>query len=220
MKIDCISDLHGNYPYLPGGDILIIAGDITGVDESEIYEFFPDWLESQAYKKKVVIAGNHDNYFKHNPDLLKWVADYLCDSGTEFEGIKIWGSPWTCFKGDRSNLDPRFGAFTVDNEVDLKEKFDLIPDDTEILVTHGPPWGILDSVNDYRARKMVEAGSYHLREALGRVKPKCHIFGHIHEHGGRWIRCKNPGQDTICYNVSLVDEDYRYNSDPVRIEID
>src|SRR4051812_46364686 len=101
MIIDCISDLHGYYPQLKGGDLLIVAGDLTESDKTIQYGQFSDWLHRQKYGKKVLLAGNHDNLFEESgfekiQDSYKDIGiEYVCDSGTEFENIKIWGTPWT-----------------------------------------------------------------------------------------------------------------------------
>ena len=95
MIIDCIADLHGEYPTLEGGDLLILAGDYTSNDSYQSWIHFADWLEEQDYKKKVYIAGNHDNRLVDrdiiDDVLYRCDAEYLCDSGTQFEGLNIWG---------------------------------------------------------------------------------------------------------------------------------
>lgn len=98
MIIDCVSDLHGFYPELPGGDLLIVAGDLTSSDCLYEYDKFHDWALTQDYKNVIVIGGNHDHFLQKNPYYFPIDDDgfhYLCDSSTEFEGLKIWGSPWT-----------------------------------------------------------------------------------------------------------------------------
>jgi Icc-related predicted phosphoesterase len=170
--VDVVSDLHGFYPALPGGDLLIIAGDCTKDDTLPSWGKFFKWVERQKYRKKVMIAGNHDNFCKSwatsgtftdeafqqiYPGEMP-VIDYLCDSGMEFvvypelsqmeEGksydrpkVKIWGSPWTTsFKG----MNPHCKAFTVDSDEELFDKWALIPKDVDILITHSPPYGIVD----------------------------------------------------------------------------
>ena len=116
MIIDCIADLHGHYPKLESGDLLIVAGDLTAKDCIQEYDLFFDWLALQNYKKKVYIAGNHDGLIQEGKYSTPKYCDatYLCDSGTEFEYLdigsdgvtivrkkmKIFGSPWTKeFKG-------------------------------------------------------------------------------------------------------------------------
>lgn len=211
MIIDCISDLHGHYPNLEGGDLLIVSGDLTARDISIDYGHFASWMDKQNYVKKVLIAGNHDGLFsKCGFESIRGVyldinVDYLCDSGTEFEGIKIWGSPWTSwFNG----VNPSCKAF-MRSEGRIASKFSIIPDDIDILVTHSPPYGVFDVVN-----KKGPQGSESLREhVMQRIKPKLHVFGHIHEWGGKVL-------DTIVtkfVNASHVDENYQPVNRSVRI---
>jgi Icc-related predicted phosphoesterase len=251
MIIDCISDLHGFYPTLEGGDLLIIAGDLTASDMYNELVKCDDWLRSQKYKYKkvIVIAGNHDSYLYDgfdNPFFLPFsdyeadsrdkipFAEYLCDSGTEFEyavqvshpastdyvsidvlmyehrKLKIWGSPWTLrFKG----MNPNCMAFTVDTEEELAEKWALIPDDVDILVTHGPPFTILDITADGRQLGSTSLMSEHMR----RLRPKLWVWGHIHEAYGQdgdysW-------NYTNYVNASHVNERYEPVNKPIRIEL-
>jgi Icc-related predicted phosphoesterase len=215
MIIDCIADLHGFYPKLEGGDLLIVAGDLTARDTVIEHMQFQVWLHDQKYKKKVVIAGNHDNRLQVLPyegikrQYEEMEENYLCDSGTEFQGLKIWGSPWTkTFEG----MNPHCMAFTCDTEEELYDKFVHIPKDTDILVTHGPPNGTYDqNVNGDLC------GSEILLKEVCRVKPLLHVFGHIHEEGGR--QCKVPWipRPTICVNASHVNERYQPVNKPIRV---
>lgn len=205
MKITCTSDLHGAQPNLPGGDLLIIAGDLTSNDSEVAWVDFLDWLEVQQYRKIVLIAGNHDNSLQ-GAFPFSWPAnaEYLCDSGTEFEGLKIWGSPWSLwFDG----INPHCTAFTGTEE-DLDKKFKMIPEDTDILITHGPPYGILD-----KARNIRHVGS----KALA-VRTMAHlklfIFGHIHEgYGEHWLG------DTHLINASHMNAEYDPVNPPITFEI-
>lgn len=222
ISITAISDLHGYYPKLEGGDLLIIAGDLTGKDTLDNYIEFCDWLSQQPYREKIVIAGNHDNRLKDDNKKIKMTfsewnsttgickqyAIYLCDSATEFEGLKIWGSPWTkTFPG----INPKCKAFTVDTEEELAEKWALIPDDTDILITHSPPYLILDECRNGHV------GSKSLRIMLNKIRPKVHVFGHIHENGGQQLLLKHEGPNTICVNASHVNEHYEPVNKPIRI---
>ena len=213
MIIDCISDLHGHYPKLDGGDLLIVAGDLTTKSTSFEYGEFSAWLHAQEYEKKIYIAGNHDTYLEKWHAIINKVcpnAIYLCDSGTEFDGLKIWGSPWTkTFSG----MNPKCKAFTVDTEEELTEKWAMIPDDTDILVTHGPPADILD--------ELIEEGKHGGSEALLNVvkriqvpgiKHKFHIFGHIHEGYGSKVSFP-----MTFINCSHVNERYEPVNKPIRI---
>lgn len=217
MIIDCIADLHGHYPKLEGGDLLIVAGDLTEIDNYPGYCAFNEWMikNSRIYKKSVVIAGNHDNGLlpgRFNVEMLPKIH-YLCDSGTKFEGLKIWGSPWTLkFDG----MNPKCMAFTCDTEEELAEKWDMIPEDTNILVTHGPPYGILDAISLEDGARFY-AGSKSLRSTVldGTYfkNLKYHIFGHIHEMGGREIDLIG----STFVNASYVNEHYDPVNKPVRI---
>lgn len=216
MKIDCISDLHGHFPELQGGDVLIVAGDLTATDSIHDHDLFFDWLSIQNYKYKIYAAGNHDNLISTGKCSTPKHFDstYLCDSGSAFEGLKMWGTPWTkTFPG----MNPKCKAFTCDTEEQLAEKFALIPNDIDILISHGPPYGILDEVQDYESGKVINTGSMALRDALDRVKPEYLIFGHIHEHGGKSLVYKHQGPNTLCVNASYVNEKYKPVNMPVRI---
>lgn len=206
MIIDCISDLHGYFPELEGGDLLIIGGDITAWDLPYEWKTFNDWLINQKYKKIILIAGNHDYYLaKKNADRRFFsVGEYLMDAGTTYEGLKIWGSPWT----------PTFHnwAFMKDRGPELRAVWDKIPLDTDILITHGPPCGILDEVDGKNV------GCEELRIVVEKVKPKVHIFGHIHGgYGQMTLKC--PGSDVKCFNCSLMNGDYESINKPTRIEL-
>ena len=214
MDITCLSDLHGHFPKdLPGGDLLIIAGDLTARDTFVEHCAFKLWLHRQDYKKKIVIAGNHDNHFiglvpdpylfsSYNADTgeQKSYADYLCDSGTEFEGLRIWGSPWTkTFEG----MNPKCKAFTCETEEELDEKWELIPKDIDILITHSPPYGILDKC--YKGH----VGSETLAYTIGSMEtpPRLWVWGHIHEAYGRDQAIRQ--KPCIMINASHVNERYQ-----------
>ena len=182
MIIDCISDLHGFVPVLQGGDLLIVAGDCTARNQTKEWKQFFDWFKSQDYKKKILVAGNHDGFLV---DCISskvaeemgiredWDYDYLMDSGIEFEGLKIWGSPWT----------PKFfnWYFMKKRGPEIEEKWELIPEDTNILITHGPPYGKLDKNDDG-----IHCGCVDLQNAVNFMDNlKLHVFGHIHEGYGR-----------------------------------
>jgi len=222
MIIDCISDLHGYYPKLEGGDLLIIGGDLTAGDEPHEYREFTDWLCNYGhggdYDQVVIIGGNHDN--KISTILHCWGrldgVHYLCDARTEFEGLKIWGSPWTkTFPG----MNPHCKAFTVDTDEELAEKWSLIPHDTDILVTHSPPYDFGDHIktewNDYFA-----VGSESLYFKVTEICPKLHVFGHIHEGHGLEKRDYFPRvttQTVLYVNASHVNEYYKPVNKPIRV---
>lgn len=220
MIIDCISDLHGNYPNLKGGDLLIVAGDITARDTPEQWAQFFFWTAHQNYKMIIFIAGNHDNKMKYyckefySPDIK---VEYLCDSGTEFQGFKLWGTPRTkTFKG----MNPKCKAFTCDTEDELAEHFKKIPHDIDILISHSPPYGILDGIPNGSGGLRHVGSTALLAEICDnpkRNRPALWVFGHIHEMGGKQTLLKHNGPNTICVNASLVDEGYFRMNEPIRI---
>ncbi len=222
ITVDCISDLHGHYPELPGGDLLIVAGDLTAMDIYDEYLQFCEWIKKQNYKCKILIAGNHDNQLQRNRPCIKeddnFTLDvvYLQDELYTFEGITIYGTPWTpWFYG----VNPHCKAFMA-NESKLKDKFDLIPKHIDILVSHGPPKGCLDEIPDWNTGKIEHVGSQALKDAVDRVQPLYHVFGHIHEHGGKQLRYKwtmDKRPDCQMFNVSVVDERYKPNNQVRRI---
>lgn len=199
MIIDAISDLHGETPKLPGGDLLIVAGDSLAGDSLLGRIRFFVWLAHQPYKERVYISGNHDHSFaRQNPDYAP-EGTYLEDSSTVHNGLHIYGTPWTpWFDGVPKHAD----AFMC-KERDLQEKFAQIPaDDCDILVTHAPPHGILDKVYKTFYGSNHHKGSLMLLNATTRVKPWIHFFGHIHEGFGFEIR-----SDVLYCNCSFMDED-------------
>lgn len=220
MIIDCIADLHGFYPKLDGGDLLIVAGDLTARDQENEYYWFNDWLCEQEYKKIVIISGNHDNFLQKRNDQSQFftVGKYLCDSATEFEGLKIWGSPWTkTFLG----MNPHCKAFTVDTEEELAEKWALIPDDIDILVTHSPSYGMHDGRNSEQRLGSTSLLKKQVRTPLFNSL-KLHVFGHIHEGYGKYdIRelQRQLGDPLSCIyvNASYVNERYAPVNKPVRV---
>jgi len=207
VKITAVSDLHGHYPELPGGDLLIVAGDVTGNDTPGQHGEFHEWFANQEYVKQVYIAGNHDNrtYKLGFPK-----SEYLQDSGIEFEGFKIWGSPWTKeFEG----MNPKCKAFTLKTEEELNEKWALIPDDIDILITHSPPYGILDGITNFYDGTLFHTGSTSLHARIKELKNlKAHVFGHIHEAFGMVGDHELPHVQFI--NASFVNGSYKPTNFP------
>ncbi|MFI5342633.1 MAG: metallophosphatase domain-containing protein [Chlamydiales bacterium] len=204
VLITCISDLHGYKPKLAAGDLLIVAGDLTARDTKDEYMQFMLWLNELPYRCKIVIAGNHDGLIESGKVTISGPSiHYLCDSGFEFEGLKIWGSPYT----------PTFLSwyFMRNRGEEIKRHWDLIPPNIDILVTHGPPHGIFDeTIDEFRV------GCEELRRAVQeRVKPRIHCFGHIHEGGGSQVEIDG----TTYINCSYVDERYRPVNAPMVISI-
>ena len=197
IRIVCISDTHNTHlsqPPLPPGDILIHAGDLTLSGTQQEHDAVLSWLESLPYPHKFFVAGNHDSFLAH-PDALQYVSSkypsltYLQESSAEVtirgRMLRIYGSPYTPKHGSWVFQYPRAHPAlysTSQNEDQATKIWSRVPLLTDILVTHGPPLGHLDN-------NVAAAGCYALLAALWRVRPKVHVFGHIHV--GRGVRVVN-----------------------------
>jgi Icc-related predicted phosphoesterase len=208
MKIVCISDTHLQHDFeVPDGDMLIHSGDATWTGkEKEVIEF-SKWFGSFPHKHKIFVAGNHDWGFEldreYYTNLLPKDVFYLQDTGRGIEGIRVWGSPWT----------PEFmnWAFNKKRGQSIASKWKLIPDNIDILITHGPPYGILDD-----AMYSGPVGCKDLLNAVHRVKPMYHIFGHVHEgYGVKYsTHCR-----TVFVNASICNQYYVPINKPIVIDI-
>jgi len=204
MRIVLIADTHGLHRQLgvPGGDMLIHAGDFSFNSMlPSIISDFNVWLGSLPHRHKVVVPGDHEFILEEprNRDAIT-SAILLVDSGVEVEGIKIWGSPVTPLYG---------GAFGKSRPEDRKKHWAQIPDGLDILITHGPPFAILDHSRSSERRE----GCPYLLEAVFRAFPRIHVFGHIH-HGYGLLRTS----DTVFVNASLMGEDGSLSRKPVVID--
>ena len=175
-KIIFISDthnLHAQVP-VPDGEILIHAGDFTKHGTREEVEEFARWFSGLPHKHKIVIAGNHDFMCEAEPELTRIIFKdvlYLLDEEVVCDGIRIYGSPWQPWFHD--------WAFNLQRGSEIAQKWALIPSGTDILVTHGPPHGIRDEVIGGEL-----VGCQDLLMRVQEVKPRFHLFGHIHEGYG------------------------------------
>jgi Icc-related predicted phosphoesterase len=233
MKIVLMSDSHGRHEniyvmkpeddlqnmetlyhitggvYLPPvADMIIHAGDISMRGQEFEVENFLKWYSSLPYKYKVLIAGNHDFLFDIQrtlaSDLLKKYPDiiYIENDMVEIEGLKIWGSP----------IQPWFHnwAFNKYRGEDIKKFWDIIPNDIDILVTHGPPFGILDMT--------MSGDQVGCEDLMAKIKEiptlKLHVFGHIHEHAGYEFK------DGVHYiNASVLNLRYQLQNRPQIFEV-
>lgn len=213
MKIVCIADTHNQHGLiLPDdlkGDMIIHAGDVTSMGSKYDVEGFLYWFNKLPFKHKIFIAGNHDWFFEIAPQdeidsLLKRYPDiiYLNDSGVEIEGLKIWGSP----------ISPWFYNWAFNRLGDtIQPHWDLIPLDTNILITHGPIRGYLDMTTggDITGCPRLLSKIYEL------PKLKLHVCGHIHE--GHGIRKFKRGVNFV--NASVLDDNYFMTYPPIKIII-
>lgn len=220
MRLICLSDTHGMQDHfkVPDGDVLVHAGDFCSIGTEREVHKFAKWLGRQPHRWKIIVAGNHDRFFQQQPELARDYLEpdfiYLQDSGCEIEGIRFWGSPWQpWFMNWAFNL-PRQG-------VALREKWNLIPIDTEVLITHCPPHGILDEVRPRMTGwGMPEEGSGRLgcedlAIRLASVRPRLHVFGHIHD--GYGFLQKN---GTTYVNASICNEDYAPRNPVLMVDLE
>lgn len=206
MKLALISDTHGHHAKLgiPLCDVLIHSGDFSrhvGTFD-ETHEFLI-WMEAQPAKHKILVPGNHDVFCEKSPVLAHEMAarrniHFLIDEHVEIDGLKFWGSPYTPIFYDWS--------FMVSSE-ELRWHWSRIPNDTDVLITHGPPMSVGDQ-NDIG----VNSGDSELLARVLEFKPKLHIFGHIHEGRGEY----RLGTTRFINAASIT----RYIHPPVMVEVE
>lgn len=221
IRICCVADMHGRLPAIPPCDLLLFLGD-NAPDfaspwhpSSQIRQLtwyntkFADYLhtvQSRTGCAVFAIAGNHDfALFRHAKlldDAIPWT--YLQDDGAEWEGLKLWGSPWV--------PNCRGWAFVLPDEK-MENRMSRIPEGIDILLLHGPPYGYGDRV--MHADRIEHAGSGATAHAVWRVKPKLVAFGHIHEDPGVW---KQDGMTLI--NASVLNDRYEVARPPTMFLLD
>ena len=204
VSLVLMSDTHGHHreAEVPYCDLLVHAGDFTFFNGSTVaIRDFNDWLPELPHRSKVLIPGNHDSGFV---DLayreLITAATLLVNEGTVMEGLTIWGSPVT---------PNDWGAFGPETAEERECLFSPIPEDTDILITHGPPRGILDGAS---REKKNSQGCDQLLAAVRRVKPRLHVFGHIHQQYGMV-----GSADTLFVNAALAGPDYTVARRPIEL---
>lgn len=208
MKICAISDLHRYQIDIPKCNVLAIAGDIC-LNEDLLWFItsFVPYLEQQKNKFDICILvfGNHDDNIHMNArwnNIEKNLPEYikvLNNTSFKYKGVKFYGSP---------NCKHIPGFLNTFNEETLKHIYSSMPSDTDILVTHTPPYGICDTVK-YQSYHL---GSVSLLEKVREIKPEIHIFGHIHT-GKKYYK----ENGTQYYNVSILDENYKLAYKPTII---
>lgn len=228
-RIVCVSDLHENWIDLPEGDIAVVAGDLTygfkgdfADQQATLVGPFQEWAARQPVEKIVCIAGNHDQ----SVETWGWPIRpakgekliYLQDEGVDVCGMRIWGTPWQPYFYDWAFNAPERGG-----EAFLREKFKLIPDETDIIICHGPPYGAGDSEPknaylhlDPSFDSQPRIGSRSLAAAIRRVRPKLMVCGHIHYGYGEYEFKNCP---TKIVNAAVVNNTYKPVNAPVVVDV-
>jgi Icc-related predicted phosphoesterase len=213
ILITIISDTHSkhNKIKIPQCDILIHCGDISSMGREHEVRDFLKWFSKQPAEYKIFIAGNHDFMFENNGLFARSLVPsdiiYLEDTFIEVLGLKIYGTP----------VNPMFFNWAFNRtEENLKKHWEAIPENIDILITHCPPFGIMDAVNNrYNNYINTNTGSPSLNfEIFNRIKPKINCFGHIHQQNGVQII-----NNIKFINASVLDDNYDLVYDPITIEI-
>jgi Icc-related predicted phosphoesterase len=205
MRLVFVSDTHNQTAFdVPDGDVLVHCGDGTVNGSAGEIRLWNEWFTKQPHRYKIVIAGNHDIGFEEAPEaaqrLLK-TPIYLQDSSINIEGVKFYGSPWTQWFYD--------WAFNLPPGAALAAKWTQIPKDTDVLITHGPPYGILD-INVENEH----VGDEELLKVVERLKPKIHAFGHVHYSHGAERR-----GDTLFVNAAICTDRYDPWQKPIVVDL-
>ncbi|HOY89793.1 MAG TPA: metallophosphatase domain-containing protein [Bacillota bacterium] len=174
MKVLCLSDTHGHHRKLrtPEADLFLFAGDMEASSFSRLADF-SDWVASIPLpaERKIIISGNHDGVFERHPlearNYLDGIATYLENSCCMVAGLKVYGTP--------VSLAFNNWFFNIPDDGSIKDYWDLIPPDTDILLTHQPPSGILDSDSGQK-----NLGCSQLLSRVKELQLRLHCFGHIH----------------------------------------
>lgn len=216
MKLVAISDTHGQFPKnfdnLPKADILIHAGDWSSAgtyQETAAFLLSLDRL-GPKFDKILCVPGNHDIWISQNEaqakELFKEVgADLLIDESLEYKGINFHGNPWC----------PQFGSWAYMKDADFRlRKASFIPYNTNILITHSPAHGILDTLDEISSEPGKHAGCIGIKQALDQISPDILISGHIHE--GYGVKKYN---ETLCFNVANLNSRYKHQANYTVIEL-
>jgi len=222
VRIVCVSDTHGVLPMpeIPACDLLLFAGDVedvrvhphdTPAQRRHLERVFAPWLAAAPARRKVGIAGNHDFLGIDEPEALRQLPwHYLEDETIEIEGVVVHGSPWT---------PPFFDWAFMLPEPELAARWELVPAECDVLLTHGPPHRLGDRVGRAYGRDPHQ-GSTSLRAVVDRHPAlRLLVFGHIHEGHGRGVLRRNGLTPLSWVNAARVDADYRPVHEPIVVEL-
>lgn len=221
LKLVAISDTHELHHYVtvPEGDILVHCGDWTNKGSPTAMKKFLDWFSAQPHKEKVLIAGNHELSLEGagRPKALQLISNYTGDhfhflenSSVKIHGLNFYGTPATPFF---------FAwAFNFQRGKDIAMEWAKIPDDVNVLITHGPAYGMLDDVEDSLSNmgRDLHQGCEDLAKRIKDLKDlKVHLCGHLHTDGGQQVT-----KDGVIFaNAAICTERYSPANKPVIIDL-
>jgi Icc-related predicted phosphoesterase len=199
---------------VPDGDVLIHCGDFCGHGRlSEVVDF-AKWLGAFPHRHKLVTPGNHDRPVEEDPERCREIfaaegITLLLSEPVTVEGIRYFGSPCT----------PMFfnWHFMLERGEEIRAEWEKIPEDTDVVITHGPPYGHGDLTSPYQGNPHRNAGCLELLNRLRLVRPKLHLCGHIHE--GYGITVSDEIRGTTFINASICTAQYRPDNAPFRVEV-
>jgi Icc-related predicted phosphoesterase len=201
VRLVALSDTHGGHAGLvvPDGDLLVHAGDATQHGRADELVPFLDWLSGQPHEHKVFVAGNHDRCTERDPEATAGLCAargivFLCDEARAVAGLSVFGSPITPFHLGMAWNRARGPV--------IAESWAKIPAGLDLLITHGPPHLVGD-----RVPRAGAVGCADLRARVAAVRPRVHVFGHVHEAHGAWTDGELP--DTRFFNVAIGRRDLR-----------
>ena len=205
MRLVCLADthnLHHEIP-IPDGDVLIHAGDFTDAGTRNETNNFLRWIARLPHPHKLIVPGNHDFFFEKNDQIatIPPSVTLLINEGVEIDGKLFWGSPVTPGSGN--------WAFNKDFGKEIAQTWKQIPKHTDVLITHTPPYGIMDQIENG-----LRLGCEELLKVLKVVEPKLHLFGHVHYSSGFLRR-----QNTDFHNLAIMDERHRIMHLPTIIDL-
>lgn len=217
LSIAMISDTHASHRdknlHIPYADVLIHCGDCMGrsFDRASLGDF-ANWFMDQPHPHKILVPGNHDGLFQRNEaEARSFFSDdthILIDESVDIYGRRFYGMPWTA---------PFYDWYFMAGDLGMEEYVAKIPMDTDVLITHGPPYGILDEAPDWDSNdgRLIHVGCAWLAKAYAerKINPQVHCFGHIHRAYGE------VKGSTHFFNCALLGEDYMLTNKPYLIEI-
>jgi Icc-related predicted phosphoesterase len=206
MKLVMFSDIHADYNFkLPKGDVLIFCGDFSGMGTMQDVVVFNKFLidHKDEYEDILVVYGNHETQVESNMDVVRGLftgCKTLTDEGVKIGKIMFYGTPWTVQFYDWAFMKP---------DKDLVNVYSQIPEDADVVIAHGPPYGILD-----QNKHSEHCGSKALLDRMAIVTPKICCFGHIHEAYGMVSR-----SGTTFVNCSLLNDNYEMTNKPIVLDV-